>query len=542
MSNQSSENYLDQLLNAVNATESQEHKEETQNESQEYESMLEDFVSEHDSAEEVIPEDIPEVPEDVLVAKSEDDFIREFENELSDSEYLDLLNNFEEEIGVDRRENPDLEGFYRGEGLDTDDDFYRGFDKDEFAKKKSQEEMLESVDDVLQKVAEDMSDGFEEPLMEEEPQMKEEPLGEMSIEELMMSEGVMEEIPEAMPDMSMDTSDGEMDISNMGEDDLMSLLANSDEFGDLGDLLSMDENNEQVEGIDVFASFADGELEQQMVDSSEDTSSDNKKSAKGGFLGGLFAKLFGSKDNDSVTLSSGKGVDAGTLSEENDMILKEFDKAEGAAKKKKDKPKKEKKQKEPKPKKEKAPKAPKPKKEKKPKEVDNTPPLPKKPVMLIWLMVISLFALVFIGTNLFSYNSAINEAKEYYASGNYADAYKAIGKMSVKKQDEELFNKIVALAPADAEWDSYRLFLEEEDHIRALDSLISAAGRCDINAKYAVIYDCVSELDHVKEKISNELKEQYGMTYEEALEMYDIYDRDDYTLALYEKIEELGLQ
>ena len=542
MSNQSSENYLDQLLNAVNATESQGHKEETQNESQEYESMLEDFGSEHDSAEEVIPEDIPEVPEDVFVAKSEDDFIREFENELSDSEYLDLLNNFEEEIGVDRRENPDLEGFYRGEGLDTDDDFYRGFDKDEFAKKKSQEEMLESVDDVLQKVAEDMSDGFEEPLMEEEPQMKEEPLGEMSIEELMMSEGVMEEIPEVMPDMSMDTSDGEMDISNTGEDDLMSLLANSDEFGDLGDLLSMDENNEQVEGIDVFASFADGELEQQMVDSSEDTSSDNKKAAKGGFLGGLFAKLFGSKDNDSVTLSSGKGVDAGTLSEENDMILKEFDKAEGAAKKKKDKPKKEKKQKEPKPKKEKAPKAPKPKKEKKPKEVDNTPPLPKKPVMLIWLMVISLFALVFIGTNLFSYNSAINEAKEYYASGNYADAYKAIGKMSVKKQDEELFNKIVALAPADAEWDSYRLFLEEEDHIRALDSLISAAGRCDINAKYAVIYDCVSELDHVKEKISNELKEQYGMTYEEALEMYDIYDRDDYTLALYEKIEELGLQ
>ena len=165
MSNQSSENYLDQLLNAVNATESQGHKEETQNESQEYESMLEDFVSEHDSAEEVIPEDIPEVPEDVFVAKSEDDFIREFENELSDSEYLDLLNNFEEEIGVDRRENPDLEGFYRGEGLDTDDDFYRGFDKDEFAKKKSKEEMLESVDDVLQKVAEDMSDGFEEPFL-----------------------------------------------------------------------------------------------------------------------------------------------------------------------------------------------------------------------------------------------------------------------------------------------------------------------------------------------------------------------------------------
>ena len=59
--------------------------------------------------------------------------------------------------------------------------------------------------------------------------------------------------------------------------------------------------------------------------------------------------------------------------------------------------KKEKKKKEPKPKKPKKVKEPKPKKEKKPKEIDNTPPLPKGPVIAIVIMVASLFGLIIVG-------------------------------------------------------------------------------------------------------------------------------------------------
>ena len=49
-------------------------------------------------------------------------------------------------------------------------------------------------------------------------------------------------------------------------------------------------------------------------------------------------------------------------------------------------------------------------------------------------------------------------------------------------------------------------------------------------------------LETLQLKVENELREQYKMTYGEAVAMYELYDRDDYTEALYEKIKELGLQ
>ena len=73
--------------------------------------------------------------------------------------------------------------------------------------------------------------------------------------------------------------------------------------------------------------------------------------------------------------------------------------------KKFEKKKKEKKKKEPKQKKPKQKKPPKPKKEKKPKEVDNTPPLPKAPVIAIVVMIGSLFGLVLLGTHTVGYQS-----------------------------------------------------------------------------------------------------------------------------------------
>ena len=82
------------------------------------------------------------------------------------------------------------------------------------------------------------------------------------------------------------------------------------------------------------------------------------------------------------------------LTEENQMILDELEQADQKETSKKEKKKKEKKKKEPKQKKPKQKKPPKPKKEKKPKEVDNTPPLPKAPVIAIVVMIGSLFGLV----------------------------------------------------------------------------------------------------------------------------------------------------
>ena len=55
------------------------------------------------------------------------------------------------------------------------------------------------------------------------------------------------------------------------------------------------------------------------------------------------------------------------------------------------------------------------KKEKKPKVKDDTPPLPKGPVALVCVLAVSIFVLVFFGTDLIHYSSSLSKAKSIIA-------------------------------------------------------------------------------------------------------------------------------
>ncbi len=103
---------------------------------------------------------------------------------------------------------------------------------------------------------------------------------------------------------------------------------------------------------------------------------------------------------------------------------------------KKEKKVKEKKPKEKKPKKVKKPKKEKPKKEKpkKPKAVDLSPPLPKVPVVLIFIMAISAGAFVLISANLMVYSSSLTAAKQAYQSQDYVEAYRQMAGIEPKKR------------------------------------------------------------------------------------------------------------
>lgn len=351
---------------------------------------------------------------------------------------------------------------------------------------------------------------------------------------------------------------GSLDLGNLGEADLMSLLSGDGGLSDLGDMLSQGESGEfSMDELDAFAAFADSEMSSQTAASEESRKKTKKKGAKGkgGFFDKLKEILLSDDEDDEVEIKASKGPSADQLSGENAEILAQMDAEEkggkakggffGKLKKEKGaddkKEKKEKKPKAPKPKKEKKPKAPKPKKEKKPKEVDNTPPLPKGPVMMIWIMALSMFALVYIGTDLVGYSSYVNEARSYYNTGNYAEAYQELIGLDLKEKDMELYNQAATLATVDSELNAYKAFLLNEDYTKALDSLICAAGRCELNEDSADVYGCLGQMEILKKTVSNEL-DTYGMTYEQALDMYHIKDREDYTIALYTKLKELGLE
>ena len=100
---------------------------------------------------------------------------------------------------------------------------------------------------------------------------------------------------------------------------------------------------------------------------------------------------------------------------------------------------------------------------------------------------------------------------------------------------------LAVLSTVDSELNAYEKFKKAEKVDWAFDSLICAAGRCYINEANADVYGCLGQLETLKITVSNELQQNYNMTYDEAIEMYTIRDRDDYTIALYKKLTQLGI-
>jgi hypothetical protein len=351
----------------------------------------------------------------------------------------------------------------------------------------------------------------------------------------------------AEPELKM-TEAGEPDLSGLGDDDLMDILAQADDLSDIGDILSVDESGDLSGAEDSIEDFARKEMQQQ----EEGKTAENVPNAgkKQGFFEKLKLVLFGAdeEETDEAPKKAEKqaaGDSPENLSEENRQILKELEGEEDA---KKGKKKKEKKEKKPKAKKEKPKKAPKPKKppkpkkEKKPKEKDNTPPLPKGPVIMILVMAASLVVLILLGTSLLGYQSGVQQAATLYNSGNYTEAFAELQGMEIKENDLSTYQKAQTLAAVDSQYQSYLVFHAYGDELSALDSLICAAGRYDLNQENAASYGCVMELEDLGSRISNVLSENYGMTMEEAVEIYNQRNRTEYSVIIHRKLIDLGLE
>ena len=237
------------------------------------------------------------------------------------------------------------------------------------------------------------------------------------------------------------------------------------------------------------------------------------------------------------------------LSEDNISLLKELDDIgsseeaapEEDAGKKKEKKKKEKKEKKPKPKKEKKPKPKKEKKPKPPKVPDNTPPLPKKPVFMIFLLVASVVALIMVGTNLFGYANHLKDAKNAYSKKHYSEAFSYVSGLEMKKKDEEIYHKYQVMALVSSELEAYESFMDAKFYDLALDCLVRTVGRYEKYSEDAEIYDCIDELNALELEAETILGETFGVTKQEALDFYSYKSRKEYSAALLNVIEEAGM-
>ena len=344
--------------------------------------------------------------------------------------------------------------------------------------------------------------------------------------------------------------------------DLDALLQGED--SDIGDLLNADENDIELdEARDTFEASAD-----RATNATEDSSEDSGGEKKVGLIQkilGIFKKKKKENPEDAANelLNVAAGGDVEDTTKENEKILEELDEEEAeelAKKQEKQKKKEEKEAEKAAKKKEKeaaaaekkaqkqAAKAEKAKKEKKPGKLktflsdDKSKKVPMKVIVIFVLLVATIVAVIVILSNLYNNKTTMRNFNASYAVGNYIEAYNLIAGLDGLNEEEKLMlNKARILADLQNKKQEYDTFMKSKDYQNALDSLIVAVGRYNENLEDAKELGVNAEYNGIESMIVGQLMDQFGMTDEEAKQLYEIKGRTKYTITLNEKLKALGM-
>ena len=460
---------------------------------------------------------------------SDDDFMKGFENDfLSGDDADDFLRQFEQEF-AEEKEEPGTGTFSAENGmLDSLDGIVSSVQQETDAGQAPEEDdiMVDTLGDIPENRA--MQAGQEE-----------DSLGFMD-----SLDSLVDEVSAAGEQSEADTVSSPME----SDQDLMKLLQSDEEIQESAEMGMQDDVNSDFghsgDGLeDSFFGGDSGENELSLDDG-------DKKGKKESFFAKLSRILFGEDEDEQE--NTAESANSSSVTGQEDIagddfgILQEFgamsspsaapapepEEDAGGKKKKKEKVKKEKKPREKKPRKEKKPKPP--------KEPDNTPPLPKVPVILTFVMVASFMVLVLVATNLMGYSNRVRAASDAYAMGDYQAAYQEIAGLSAKEKDTENWEKYELMAEIDGNYRAYQSLTEAQVYDMALDALITAVGKCSDYAEEAEAYGCTSELERTKSEAVAALG-SFGISEETALEVYSIDDRENYSIEVYRILESAGL-
>lgn len=557
------EDYLDSLLNNVTKKLSE---------------FDEDFEQKKQAADPYMTrKNLPPKTMKALESVRENQFLREFENELDrDNEDPDrFLEEFESELQDEAQE---FEQTKEAQRADNDDTYM-----DQVEQLVSQSQKEPQIDhDPLDSV-EMQADGQEE---ESDHTVNMDQLSDLApIDDAAGTEDTadhagddFDQLPEGMEalgdlftDDGKDDSLGDLQLPDdnqeetllpedgdgeLSDDDIMKLLnggGDEDEaLSDIGKMLEADDQSISLE--DLGAEPENLSHAADAVEQSQAQKQPKEKKKKNGFFAKLMDLLFGEDDDetpDNEYVAEADSLEG--ISDENMEILRamngdmapETDDGK-AGKKGRKKAKKEKKKKEPKPKKEKKPKEPKPKKEKKPKKPKEAgpkeKPLPRGPVIMIWLMAFSVFVLVMTGNHLLTQGNAIRTAQERFDSGDYVGSYGALAGVKLGEGDQELYERAQTLASVQEELDAYYPLMEVRKFDLALDCLVRTVGRADLHMPEAEEWGVTTQMNALITEATQQLKDQFNVTEEQARELYAINSRDEYSLALDQVLQELGLK
>ncbi|MBR4707645.1 MAG: hypothetical protein IKP29_06290 [Pseudobutyrivibrio sp.] len=518
---------------------------------------------------------------------SEEDFLRQFEEELDSDDVDVFISNFEEEIdeeerlfqkGIEKEAEPEAEPEEEDE-LEAEPEKEISLEPEEELEAEADEPSILDEDtplDIPDEGEIDLSNFIEEgdeeePAASEESQESEDDLG-FSLDD--MAEDVEEEplddsLKEFMPD-EMDALDEaqfgdgeEPDLSGAGDMDLENLLEGGDDEDllDISSLLSGDEEG-PGEGGDIDESAEEAPKEAPAADDGKKKKKEKKKKEKkekgekkpNPILAKLALIFFGPPDEDDIAEAEEAAKKAATVEitydEDGNPIIPDGAELDPKEKKKKEKEEKKaakeaaKKEKEAAKKekaKDKPAKPPKPKKEKKPKEPDNSPKIPISIIATFLVLSISIIGVVMVGMTFTGIKRHMVQAQELFDAGDYIAAYEKLNGFDLSDEKVLLLrNQARVLADLQLSQEEYEAFIAYEQYNYALDALITAVGRYEKYKDDAVEYGISEQYEAYASTILNELQSTFNLSKEDALAIYNQPNRHYYTIELRKVLRGLG--
>ena len=169
---------------------------------------------------------------------------------------------------------------------------------------------------------------------------------------------------------------------------------------------------------------------------------------------------------------------------------------------------------------------------------------------LVFTVFLGVLCFILLGTTIYTYKVSIQHAREDFERAQkpetenrpfyYDSAYQDIAGLSVKEEDQRLYDQIMTVSYINTQLLSYIRYSGLNMENEALDSLFKGLRRYETYISIAEELDVSEDLDYLRSELLSELSLNYSIDEETAYEILDIQTQPSYTQAINEIIENLN--
>ena len=140
--------------------------------------------------------------------------------------------------------------------------------------------------------------------------------------------------------------------------------------------------------------------------------------------------------------------------------------------------------------------------------------------------------MILVGVWLFPRRANIKEAENQYASEQYIEAYKTISTISVKKDEQALYDKIELCSKLQRQIQSYQINVSMNQKIEALHALLQGLDFYNKKQEDVKKLQVQKEFLQMKTQIISYLAQDYQIDEAKAGELLAITDKTEYSNRL----------